>query len=473
MNDYLIYCGGQFIKTDTVLEVRNSYRNEGFATTYLADKEHIEQAIIVAEQAFEKLKVMPSFQIERILLEIAEGLKAERRRLAEVLAMEACKPLKYAISEIDRAIQAFKVAAQEALRPPGEYMSIDWTPAGENKEAWIKYFPIGPVSGISPFNFPLNLAAHKIAPAIAARCPIVLKPATSTPLSTLELAKIIDKTELPKGAVSILPANRQNGNLLVSDPRFKLLTFTGSPEVGWKMKNDAGKKKVVLELGGNAAAIITPTANLKEALKKCLVGAFAYAGQVCIHTQRIYVHRSLFDDFLNSFVEETKKLIGGDPLNTETDISSLIDENNAIRVEQWIQEAEEQGAKLLTGGKRKQAFVEASVLTGTNKSMKINGEEVFGPTVIIEPYDTFSEVIELVNDTPYGLQAGVFTNLLDEMNLAFEKLDFGGVMVNEAPSYRVDHMPYGGIKDSGLGREGIKYAILDMLEPKILVKPKR
>lgn len=472
MNDYLIYCGGKFIKTNNILEVKNSYRNEVIATTYLANKENIETAITTAEQAFEKLKTLPSFQIERILLEIAEGLKTDRRRLAEVLALEACKPIKYALSEIDRSIQTFRVAAQEALRPPGEYMTIDWTPAGENKEAWIKYFPIGPVSGISPFNFPMNLAAHKIAPAIAARCPIVLKPATSTPLSTLELAKIIDKTELPKGALSILPANRQVGNLLVTNPRFKLLTFTGSPEVGWKMKNDAGKKKVVLELGGNAAAIITPSANLKEALKKCLVGAFAYAGQVCIHTQRIYVHNSIFEEFTNAFVEETKKLIGGDPLNIETDISSLIDEPNAIRVEKWINEAVNQGAKLLIGGKRNGAFIEPSVLTGTNKKMKINGEEVFGPTVIIEPYNNFTDVIDCVNDTPYGLQAGVFTNHLDEMNFAFEKLNFGGIMINEVPSYRVDHMPYGGIKDSGLGREGLKYAIFDMLEPKILVKPK-
>lgn len=472
MNDYLIYCGGKFIKTKDVLEVKNSFRNEVFATTYLADKEHIETAITTAEQAFEKLKTLPSFQIERILLEIADGIKTDRRRLAEVLALEACKPIKYAISEIDRAIQTFKVAAHEALRPPGEYLTMDWTPAGENKEAWVKYFPIGPVSGISPFNFPLNLATHKIAPAIAARCPIILKPATSTPLSTLELAKIIDKTDLPKGSISIIPANRQTGNLLVTDTRLKLLTFTGSPEVGWKMKNDAGKKKVVLELGGNAAAIITHSANLKDTLKKCLVGAFAYAGQVCIHTQRIYVHYSIFDDFTSSFVKETQKLMSGDPLNIETDISSLIDETNAIRVENWIYEAINQGAKLLTGGKRKGAFIEPSVLTGTNKKMKINGEEVFGPTVIIEPYDSFTDVVDLVNDTPYGLQAGVFTNQIDEMNFAFDKLNVGGVMINETPSYRVDHMPYGGIKDSGLGREGLKYAIFDMLEPKILVKPK-
>lgn len=472
MNDYLIYCGGTFIKTNNVLEVKNSHRNEVFATTYLADKEHVDEAIVAAETAFEKLKTMPSFQIERILNEIANALKADRKRLAEVLALEACKPIKYALSEIDRAVQTFKVAAHEALRPPSELITADWTPAGEGKEAIVKYFPIGPVSGISPFNFPLNLAAHKIAPAIAARCPIVLKPATSTPLSTLELAKIIDKTELPKGALSILPASRQVGNLLVTNTHFKLLTFTGSPEVGWKMKTDAGKKKVVLELGGNAAVIITPSANLKEALKKCLVGAFAYSGQVCIHTQRIYVHRTIFQSFLNSFVEETKKLIGGDPLNINTDVSSLIDENNAIRVEQWINEAVEQGARLCTGGKRNNAYVEPTVLTNTTKLMKINGLEVFGPTVVIEPYDLFNDAVNVVNDSPYGLQAGVFTNQIDEMNFAFENIECGGVMINETSSFRLDHTPYGGIKDSGLGREGLKYAIYDMLEPKLLLKPR-
>ena len=472
MNEYLIYSGGKFIRTEQRIDVSCSFDDKVFAYTYLASKENLEHSILMAQQAFVELKKMPSYKLERILLEIAQKLKDNRKRLAEVLALEACKPIVYALSEIDRAAQTFKVAAQEALRPPGEYMSIDWTPAGENKEAWIKYFPIGPVSGISPFNFPMNLIAHKVAPAIAARCPIVVKPASSTPLSTLELARIIDETELPKGAFSVLPASREVGNLLVTDERFKLLTFTGSPEVGWKMKNDAGKKKVVLELGGNAAAIITPTANLKEALKKCLVGAFAYAGQVCIHTQRIYVHHSIFDDFLNDFVQETKKLKLGNPLESSTDISAVIDEKNAIRIETWIFEAQKQGAKILCGGKRHGNIIEPTVITGTDKSMKVNGEEVFGPTVVIEPYSDFEEALRMTNDTPYGLQAGVFTNQLDEMNQAFELLEFGGVMINEAPSYRVDHMPYGGIKNSGLGREGLKYAIFDMLEPRIMVKPK-
>lgn len=472
MNEYLIYSGGKFIKTEQRIDICCSYDEKAFAFTYLASKEDLEHSILMAQQAFVELKKMPSYKLERILLEIAQKLKDNRKRLAEVLALEACKPIVYALSEIDRAAQTFKVAAQEALRSPGEYMSIDWTPAGENKEAWIKYFPIGPVSGISPFNFPMNLIAHKVAPAIAARCPIVVKPASSTPLSTLELAKIIDETELPKGAFSVLPASREVGNLLVTDERFKLLTFTGSPEVGWKMKNDAGKKKVVLELGGNAAAIITPSANIKEALKKCLVGAFAYAGQVCIHTQRIYVHESIFDTFLSDFVQETKKLKLGNPLESSTDVSAVIDEKNAIRIESWILEAQHQGAQILCGGKRHRNVVEPTVITGTNKSMKVNGEEVFGPTVVIEPYSDFMDAIRMTNDTPYGLQAGVFTNQLDEMNRAFELLEFGGVMINEAPSYRVDHMPYGGIKDSGLGREGLKYAIFDMLEPRIMVKPK-
>lgn len=472
MDEYLIYAGGSFIRTENRLEVSCSFDNSVFAYTYLAGKKDVEHSILMAQKASEELRRMPSYRLEQILNEIAQTIKADRRRLAKVLALEACKPIVYALSEIDRAIQAFRVATQEALRPPNEYMTLDWTLAGENKEALIKHFPIGLVSGISPFNFPINLAAHKIAPAIAARCPIVLKPASSTPLSTLELAKIIDQTELPKGAVSILPASREVGNLLVTDERFKLLTFTGSPQVGWEMKKDAGKKKVVLELGGNAAAIITPSAKLKEALKKCLIGAFAYAGQVCIHTQRIYVHQTIFNEFINAFVAETKKLKTGHPLETETDVSAVIDEKNAIRIEKWILEAQKQGARILCGGKRHGNIIEPTVLTGTNNSMKVNGQEIFGPTVVIEAYQTFNDAIFMVNDTPFGLQAGVFTNQLDEMNKAFEMLDCGGVMINETPSFRVDHMPYGGVKDSGQGREGIKYAIYDMLEPKILVKPK-
>ncbi|MBU2650811.1 MAG: aldehyde dehydrogenase family protein, partial [Bacteroidetes bacterium] len=350
---------------------------------------------------------------------------------------------------------------------------IDWTPAGTGKEGIVGYFPIGLVAGISPFNFPLNLAVHKIAPAIAAGCPIILKPSSNTPLSTLLLATIIDQTELPKGAVSILPMDRKTGNLMVTDERFKLLSFTGSPEVGWKMKEDAGKKKVILELGGNAGVIVSNSANLEKAVPKCVNGGFAYSGQVCIHTQRIYVQEDVFERFADMFVEQTRKLNAGDPENPETDISVMIDEENAKRVEVWVQEAIDDGAAILCGGKRKAAYFEPTVLTNTRFDMKVCSLEIFGPVVVIEKYRSFQDAVNEINKGRFGLQTGVFTNRIDEMNMAFHDLEVGGVIINDVPTFRVDHMPYGGVKDSGLGREGVKYAMMDMLEPKILVKDKQ
>jgi len=470
MNEYLLYAGGEFINSVNKLEVIEPFTDKVFAYTYLADNNILEKAILKAQSIEQEMKEMPSYKKYSILMDIAHQLKDKERQIAGVLAREAAKPLKYAISEVKRAIQTFIVAAEECKRLPSEYISLDWTPAGEKKEGLVKYFPVGLVAGISPFNFPLNLAVHKIAAAIAAGCPILLKPASSTPLSTLELAKIIDNTQLPKGAFSVLPMNRQAGNKLVTDERFKLLTFTGSPEVGWKMKADAGKKRVVLELGGNAACIITETADLKNAVKKSLIGAFAYSGQVCIHAQRFYVHESIFEQFLSEFVKGINSLIMGNPMDVDTDFSVMIDEENAKRVELWVNEAIEKGAELVCGGKREGSFYEPTILSNTNGQMKVNTQEIFGPVITIEKYKDFDRAIDFVNDSNYGLQAGVFTNNINEMNYAFNNIDTGGVITNDVPTFRVDHMPYGGIKESGFGREGIKYAIHDMLEPKILVK---
>jgi glyceraldehyde-3-phosphate dehydrogenase (NADP+) len=472
VENYKIYSGGHFITTNNPFEVINSFDNSVVGTCYLASDTDLEIAIHRGLSVQQQLKNMPSYQKSRILSEIATLLGIDKKQIALVLAAEACKPIKWALAEIDRSIQTFKIAAEEAGRIQGEYITVDRTSAGEGKEGFLTRFPIGLVAGISPFNFPLNLAVHKIAPAIAAGCPIILKPATATPLTTLLLAAIIDKTELPKGALSVLPMNRENGNKLVTDERFKLLTFTGSPEVGWKMKSDAGKKPVVLELGGNAAAVITPSANLEKAVKRCAMGAFAYSGQVCIHTQRIFVHQDSFQHFVDKFITETKTLRFGNPLDVETDFSSLINESNAIRVECWVNEAISQGAKLLYGGKRLGSFFEPTILTNTHRAMKVNGQEVFGPVVVIESYKNFEEVIEEVNNTNFGLQAGIFTNLISEMNKAYSEIDCAGIIINDAPIFRTDHTPYGGIKDSGIGREGVKYTILDMTEPKLLIKNK-
>ncbi len=470
MTTFKIYASGKFLTSDREIEVINPYNGETFARTYLGDENLLEEAVQKAESVAEVMKELPSWKKYRILMQIAAALKENLDDFARLLSLESAKPLKYAVGEINRAIQTFTIAAEESKRLPKEYIDLDWTPPGENKEGIIRYFPIGLVAGISPFNFPMNLAVHKIAPAIASGCPIILKPSTSTPLSTLKLAQIIDKTELPKGAVSVIPMDRKTGNRLVTDSRFKLLTFTGSPVVGWKMKRDAGKKKVVLELGGNAGVIVTGSADMELAVKKCIVGGFAYSGQVCIHAQRIYVHKSVFDEFSNRFILEAQKLKVGDPLEPDTDISSMIDENNAIRVQEWVDEAVAGGAKILTGGKRKGTYFPPTVLSETHKEMKVCSLEVFGPVVTLEPYDNFDDAVKYVNEGRFGLQAGVFTNSIEDMNFAFRNLDVGGVIINDVPTFRVDHMPYGGIKDSGLGREGVKYSILDMTEPKILVK---
>lgn len=471
MKEYKIYFAGEFHTTDAVLEVKNPFNNEVFAKTYVAGKKELEKAIIGALKIEEEMKFLPSNKKYEILTFIATEIEKNKDELAGIIAKEAAKPYIYAFGEVNRAIQTFTIAAEESKRLPKEYVSLDWTPAGVGKEGLIKHFPIGLVAGISPFNFPLNLAVHKLAPAIAAGNPIILKPSRNTPLSTLFLAKIIAKSDLPKGAVSIIPMDRESGNQLVTDERFKLLTFTGSPNVGWKMKSDAGKKKVLLELGGNAGVIVSDTADIEFAINRTIMGGFAYSGQVCIHAQRIYVHKDIFDKFAEKFVQKAKKLRIGDPQSPDTEISAMIDENNAIRVQQWVDEAITDGANLLCGGKRNGTFYEPTVLTDTHNEMKVCSLEVFGPVVTLEKIDSFEQGIKYVNDSEYGLQAGIFTNKFDEINYAFNHIEAGGVIANDVPTFRVDNMPYGGIKNSGFGREGVKYAIAEMMEPKLLVYP--
>jgi len=470
MEEYKIYCGGKFITTATPLYVENPFSQEVFAKTYLASSTNLETAIKKALEVQEGMRTIPSYKRYEALSYISRTLKDKVDYFAEILSKESGKPIIYAKGEIMRSVETFKIAAEESKRLPGEVMSLDWTPAGEGKHGVVRYFPIGLVAGISPFNFRMNLAVHKIAPALAAGCPIILKPSTNTPLSTLALAKIIDETELPKGVVSILPMDRITGNQLVTDDRFKLLSFTGSPHVGWMMKAQSGKKKVVLELGGNAGLIITKTADLDIAVKKAVIGGFAYSGQVCIHAQRIYVAKEIFDEFKQRFIQKVESLKLGNPMEADTEISAMIDEANALRIESWVNEALEDGAQVICGGKRNGTYYTPTVLIDTKPKMKVCALEVFGPVVTLEPFDDFKQAVAEVNDSEFGLQAGIFTNQIDEMDYAFNKLDVGGVIINDAPIFRVDHMPYGGVKDSGLGREGLKYAIQDMMEAKILVR---
>ena len=470
MKEYKIYYAGKFATSKKLLEVKNPFNQILIATTYLADSLILEEAINKALSVKEELRDLSSQKRNTILKEISEEIYANRNYLAEILSLESAKPIKYALAEIDRSAYTFLIAAEECKIDRTEHLSLNRILNTDKKEGIVKYFPIGLIAGIAPFNFPMNLAVHKLAPAIASGCAIILKPASRTPLSCLELAKIIDKTDLPKGAISILPMDRTTGNLLVTDERIKLLSFTGSPDIGWKMKAESGKKKVVLELGGNAATIITQSVDLKDALPKLIMGAFAYSGQICIHAQRFIVHSSIYKTFIDELNSLTRNLNSGNPLDTTTDVSNMIDEANAIRVEKWINEALQQGAQLVCGGKRNGSYVEPTILTNCNHTMKVYAEEVFGPVVCINTYETIENAIEQVNNTKFGLQCGIFTSDEKELDKCFKQIEVGGVIHNHVPTIRYDQMPYGGVKDSGLGREGIKYAMLDMLEPKILVK---
>lgn len=470
MKEYKIYSGGKFISTNKELKVENPYNQEILAKTFLATQEEFEIATQGALEAKSKMHNLPSYKKYKILMEIHYGLENKKEKIAKVLAQESGKPLFYAISEVERAAQTFLVAAEESKRIPNEeVIRMDWTPAGEGKVGIVKQFPIGLVAGIAPFNFPLNLAVHKIAPAIASGCPIVLKPASSTPLSCLELAKIIDETELPKGAVSILPMDRNTGNNLVTDGRYNLLTFTGSPEIGWEMKKNAGEKKVVLELGGNAGVIISENYKIEKTIPSCLIGGFSYSGQICIHAQRYFVHEKHFDGFLSKMKDGIENIKIGNPVDSDVKFSSMIDEKNAIRIEEWVNEAINSGADLITGGIRKGTYYAPTILTNVDKQCKVVAEEVFGPVVVIEKFKDFAQAVNQINDSKFGLQAGVYTNNINEINYAFKNIEAGGVIHNNIPTFRVDHMPYGGIKQSGIGREGVKYAMSDMMEPKILV----
>ena len=468
--DYSIYAAGKFVVSQRILEVKNPFDYSLVATTYLADKFILEDAILKALSVKEELQNLSPVKKHNILKQISNEVYANRKKLAEILSLESAKPIKYALAEIDRTAYTFQIAAEESKKDRVEHLALERILQSDKREGVVNYFPIGLIAGIAPFNFPLNLAVHKLAPAIASGCPIILKPASRTPLSCLELAKIIDRTELPKGAVSILPMDRETGNLLVTDERFKLLSFTGSPDIGWKMKADSGKKKVVLELGGNAATIITETANLKDALSKSLMGAFSYSGQICIHAQRFIVHSSIYQTFIDELKELTLNLKPGNPLSETTDVSNMIDEANAIRVENWINEALQQGAQLVCGGKRDESYVEPTILINCSHTMKVYAEEVFGPVVCINSYNTIEDAIQQANNTKFGLQCGVFTNDEKELEKCFKQIEVGGVIHNHVPTLRYDQMPYGGLKESGLGREGVKYAMMDMLEPKILVR---
>jgi glyceraldehyde-3-phosphate dehydrogenase (NADP+) len=450
-------------------EVRSPYSGAVLGLVHVAGAAELEQAIQAAVRAFETTRRLPAHRRASILRQISDTIRERAEEFAHLVAREAGKPLKQARAEVQRSIFTFAQAAEEAARQPGEVLTLDASPGGEGRQGIVRRFPIGPVSAITPFNFPLNLVAHKLAPAIAAGCPVVLKPAPATPLTALRLAAVIDEAGWPAGALSVLPLEVDDAAPLVDDERFKLLSFTGSAAVGWQLKARAGRKRVVLELGGNAPVIIHHDADLERALTRLEPGGFSYAGQSCISVQRIYVHRTVYHEFLNGLLPRVRALKLGDPLEEDTDLSALITPQAAERVAAWLDEARAAGAEIVTGGGVRGSLVEPTVIVGAGPELQVTCREIFAPVVTVQPYDAFADALDAANNSDYGLQAGVFTNSLDLAWQAYDALDVGGVIINDVPTWRVDHMPYGGSKQSGFGREGLKYAIEEMTEPRLLV----
>jgi len=465
-----IYLAGRWVESPDLLVVDNPADPATPAgATYSATDAQYEEAVTAAVDAFETTKTLPAYERGRILRDISAGIKARREELGVIMAREAGKPIRDALVEVDRATLTFRLGAEEAERMVGETIPLDLMPSSKGRVGITRRFPIGPVAAISPFNFPLNLAAHKLSPAIAAGCSIVLKPPSKDPLTMLTVGEIIDSAGLPPGAVSILPMTRELGDRMVADDRFKLLTFTGSPSVGWRMKERAGKKKVVLELGGNAGVIVDKTADIDWAVKRCLVGAFSYAGQVCISVQRMYVHEDVVDGFLVKFLAAATALKLGDPLDPQTDVGPMVDGAAAARTQRWVDEAVQLGGRVILGGKADGAFFPPTVLADVPLEAQVCSNEAFAPLVVLFTFKDIGDAIRQVNDSFFGLQTGVFTNDLANAWRAFHELEVGGVIVNDVPTYRIDNMPYGGVKDSGLGREGIRWSIEDMTELRIMV----
>lgn len=464
-----IFVGGGWRETSTPVKVTSPFDGSTVGVTYLAGLSEIEDAVTSAVKAFDVLKRMASYERAALIGRVIEGLGARAEELARTIALESGKPIRDARAEVGRAAGTFQIALEEAKRPEGSVVPVDIVPGSEGRLAIVKRFPVGPVLAICPFNFPLNLVVHKVAPAMACGNPIIVKPAPKTPLTALILAEIIEKAGCIKGALSVLPCSNEDAERLVCDERIKKLSFTGSAAVGWRLKSRSGTKRVTLELGGNAGVIVHSDADLAFASARCASGAFLNAGQICVSVQRVYVHKDVFGQFREMLLGHCAGLKLGDPLDEATDLGPMIDEGACARSEEWVKEAVAGGAELLLGGRRRGRFFEPTVLTGTTPSMKVCSEEVFAPIVSIEPYEAFEDAVNMVNGSLYGLQAGVFTKDISMIMYAYERLDVGGVIANDIPTYRVDNMPYGGVKMSGFGREGVRYAIEEMTEPKLLV----
>ncbi len=466
---YPYYLANKPLTPNTDLIVTDKYTGKPATRVALADAKVIDQAISKAVDAAEAMRKMPSYQRQDIINHCVKRFTERAEELALSLCIEAGKPIKDSRGEVSRLIDTFRIAAEESVRMTGEVLPLDISPRAKGYTSMWKRVPIGPCSLISPFNFPLNLVAHKVAPALAVGCPFVLKPASRTPIGALIIGEVLAETDLPEGAFSILPCSREGAGLFTTDDRLKLLSFTGSPDVGWALKTKAGKKKVVLELGGNAGCIVDSDADIDDAVERIVIGAFYQSGQSCISVQRILIHEDIYDVFRDKLVSSTKKLKMGDPKDESTFIGPMISESEAKRLDEWIQSAVARGGKLLCGGHREAAMLEATLLEDVPIDENLCASEAFGPVAVLAKFKDFSEALKTINDSKYGLQAGVFTRDLYKAYQAWDDLEVGGVVIGDIPSLRVDNMPYGGVKDSGIGREGIRFAMEDMTEIRLLV----
>lgn len=471
VKDYPLYVAGKAISTGQWLEVQNKYQQTVFARVAVADDKVLEKAIVASVKAEVEMAALKPYQKQKILLHCVKRFNELRDELTEILIAEGGKPRNAASAEVERLINTFQLAADAVTQiDEGRVLPLAVTPAAARYRGMVKQVPIGAVSLISPFNFPLNLVAHKIAPAIAAGCPFVLKPASLTPISALKIAEVLAETDLPKGAWSILPCERQAADILVTDDRFKLLSFTGSDQVGWDMKARAGRKKVTLELGGNAAVLIDADTVVDDALIDRLIGAaYGHAGQICISVQRILIHADIYAEVKKKLLAKLKKIKADDPTLSTTLVGPMIKSAEATRLKKWIDKAEKKGAKILIGGNLHGVLLEPTLLENVDAKLEIYKDEAFGPVAILEKFKNFEQGIATINQSRFGLQAGVYTQSLNHMLYAWDHLHVGGVIINDVPTFRVDNMPYGGVKDSGLGREGIHAAIRDMQEERLLV----
>lgn len=460
---------GEWIFGAETFEVKNPYSGETLAEVSRANCDEMETAIAASYRAKDEMRRLPRFEIAKSLRKIADGIEARKEEFARTIAEESAKPISTAMGEVERGIATFAWAAGEAERFAGEVVPVDTIALGKDRSAYTEWIPRGVIYGITPFNFPLNLVGHKVAPALAAKNSIIIKPSEKTPLTAMLLGEVFMESGLPKSALQIIPFDVENIDLIYVDDRISMISFTGSDTVGWKLKEKAQRKAVALELGGNAPVIVDESANLKHSLDRTTMGAFAYAGQVCISVQRVYVHDKIFDEWTSKFVENAKNLKTGDPLDKLTQLSVMITEQAAEKVEKIINEATANGAEILCGGNRNGAMLDATVLSKTTNEMRVVKTEAFAPVACVEKFSDFEEALEMANQTKYGLQASVFTNNLTNTRKAAERLEYGGVIINDVPTFRVDNMPYGGVKFSGFGREGIRYAMQEMSEIRLIV----